>query len=323
VVTDPHTEAGSVQNDHDRRTAPSAPSRLATLEFGDNPQNGHMVGNSAQSRSDQDGSARLSAALNLARRLYRRVRLRDLRSDRALRLFLAGAALLIREARRHPERFDRQCAEAGIKRGRKRLEVRAIRLAANDPGLHAPKWANSAAYIALPPNGDPPPPTLRAAERYLRKRGNMRKVSNLYAARCRPKIKAVDMTEWADAQLASIPSDAEHGAYPQLAADPAAYRMGLIRLAADGSARIWLLAETDDFDDPMVRCAVKNIKQRTILEDGPRTYIERSMARRAQRGPLSKMSRLTPCRLRTRPTTPRAMITASIARTGIGRAWRT
>ena len=141
MVTDPHTEAGSVQNNHDRRTAPSAPSRRATLEFGDNPQNGHMVGNSAQSRSDQDGSARLSAALNLARRLYRRVRLRDLRSDRALRLFLAGAALLIREARRHPERFDRQCAEAGIKRGRKRLEVRAIRLAANDPGLHAPKWS--------------------------------------------------------------------------------------------------------------------------------------------------------------------------------------
>jgi hypothetical protein len=31
-----------------------------------------------------------------------------------------------------------------------------------------------------------------------------------------------------------LPSDAEHGAYPQLAADPAAYRMGLIRLATGG-----------------------------------------------------------------------------------------
>jgi hypothetical protein len=32
----------------------------------------------------------------------------------ALRLFLAGAGLLVREAHRHPERFDGQCAEAGI-----------------------------------------------------------------------------------------------------------------------------------------------------------------------------------------------------------------
>lgn len=282
MVTDPHTEAGSAQK-QDPRAAPSAPSHMATPEYGDNPPNGRIVGNSAQSGSDQDGSARLSAALNLAHRLYRRVRLRDIRSDRALRLFLAGAALLIREARQHPERFDRQCAEAEIKRGKKRLEVRAIRLAANDPGLYAPKWANAAAYIAQPPNGDPPPPTLRAAERYLRKRGNMRTLSNLYAARCRPKTKAVDMTEWADAQLDAIPSDAEHGASLQLATDPAAYRIGLIRLAADGSARIWLLVETDDFGDPAVRRAVKIIKQRAILKDGPRTYIERSMAVRAAR----------------------------------------
>jgi hypothetical protein len=192
VVTDPYTEAGSVQN-QDPRAASSPPSGAATSEFGDNPQNGPMVGNSPPSHSDQDRSGRLSTALNLARRLYRRVRLRDIRSDRALRLFLAGAALLIREARQHPERFDQQCAEAGIKRGKKSLEVRAIRLAANDPGLHAPKWANAAAYIAMPPNGDLPPPTLRAAERYLRKRGGMRKLSNLFAARCRVKTKAVDM----------------------------------------------------------------------------------------------------------------------------------
>jgi hypothetical protein len=279
VVTDQHTEAGSVQNNQ----GPRAPRRMATPEYGDNPQNGPMVGNSAPSHGDEDGSGRLPTALNLARRLYRRVRLRDLRSDRALRLFLAGVALLIREALRRPERFDRLCAEAEIKRGKKRLEVRVIRLAANDPGLHAPKWANAAAYIAMPPNGDPPPPTLRAAERYLRKRGGMREVSDLYAAHRLPKSEAVDMTDWADAQLEGIPSDAEHGECPQLATDPAAYRIGLIRLAADGSARIWLLAETGDFGGDTVRRAVKNIKQRTILEDGPRTYIERSMAARAAR----------------------------------------
>jgi hypothetical protein len=282
VVTDPHTEAGSVQN-QDPRAASSPPSGAATSEFGDNPQNGPMVGNSPPSHSDQDGSGRLSTALNLARRLYRRVRLRDIRSDRALRLFLAGAALLIREARQHPERFDEECKKAGVKGGKKRSEVRAIRLAANDPGLHAPKWANAAAYIALPPNGDPPPPTLRAAERYLRKRGGMRKLSNLFAAHRRPKPEAVDMTEWPDAQLEGIPCDAEHGACPQLANNPAAYRIGLIRLDADGSTRNWLLAEADDFGDSTVRRAVKKIKQRAILEDGPRTYIERSMAARAAR----------------------------------------
>jgi hypothetical protein len=282
VVTDPYTEAGSVQN-QDPRAASSPPSGAATPEFGDNPQNGPMVGNNPPSHSDQDGSGRLSTALNLARRLYRRVRLRDIRSDRALRLFLAGAALLIREARQHPERFDQQCAEAGIKRGKKCLEVRAIRLAANDPGLHAPKWANAAGYVARPPNGDPPPPTLRAAERYLRKRGGMREVSDLYAARRRRKPVPVDMTEWADAQLEGIPCDAELGACPQLATNPAAYRIGLMRLNADGLTRNWLLAEADDFGDPTVRRAVTKIKNRSILEDGPRTYIERSMAARAAR----------------------------------------
>ncbi len=254
-------------------------SGIAAPEDGDNPRN--AARNSADSRTDQDRSTDLSATLDVARRLYRKVRLREIRSDRALRLFLAGAGLLVREAHRHPRRFDEECKKARVRGGKKRPEVRAIRLAANDPGLHAPKWANAAAYIALPPNGDPPPPTLRAAERYLRKRGGMREISDLYAAHRPPKPEAVDMTEWADAQLEGIPCDAEHGAYPQFATDPAAYRIGLMRLDADGSTRKWLLAETDDFGDPTVRRAVKKIKHRTILEDGPRTYIERSMAARA------------------------------------------
>jgi hypothetical protein len=96
------------------------------------------------------------------------------------------------------------------------------------------------------------------------------------------------MTEWADAQLEGIPSDAEHGACPQLATNPSAYRIGLMRLDADGSTRNWLLAEADDFGDPTVRRAVKKIKNRSILEDGPRTYIERSMAARAARAVAAK-----------------------------------
>ena len=256
---------------------------IAAPENGDNPQNSPVARNRADSRTDLDDSTVFAATLDVARRLYVRLSLRELRSDRALRLFLAGAALLIREAQRHPQRFDEECKKARVKGGKKRPEVRAIRLAANDPGLHAPKWANAAAYIALPPNGDPPPLTLRAAERYLRKRGNMRKVSDLYVAHRWPKPEAVDMTEWPDAQLEGIPCDAEHGACPQLATNPAAYRIGLIRLDADGSTRNWLLADADDFGDSTVRRAVKKIKQRAILEDGPRTYVERSMAARAAR----------------------------------------
>jgi hypothetical protein len=277
VVTDPHTES------QDARAAPRAPRDTATPEYGDNPQNGRIAGDSAHSRNDQDGSARLSAALNVARRLYRKVKLREIRSDRAVHLFVAAAGLLVREAHRHPERFDRQCAEAGIKPDKKRLEVRAVRLAAEDPGLRAPKWANAAAYIALPPNGDPPPPTLRAAERYLRKRHGMRKVSDLYVAHTRKLPEPVDITEWADAQLEGIPSDANHSPHPQLATDPAAYCMGLMRLDPNGSTTEWLLSGEDDFGDRMVRRAVKRVKQRTILRDGPKTYIERSMAARTAR----------------------------------------
>src|SRR5712671_6628462 len=94
-------------------------SGIAAPENGDDPQNGHVTRHSASSRSDQDGSAGLSATLDVVRRLYHRVRLRDIRSDRAVRLFVAGAGLLLREAHRHPERFNQECKEAGIKGGKK------------------------------------------------------------------------------------------------------------------------------------------------------------------------------------------------------------
>ncbi len=51
-----------------------------------------------------------------------------------------------------------------------------------DPGLREPKWANAAAYVAQPPNGDGAPTTLREAARYMRERGGMRELSNLWTA---------------------------------------------------------------------------------------------------------------------------------------------
>jgi hypothetical protein len=44
-----------------------------------------------------------------------------------------------------------------------------------------PRWANAAAYLAHPPNGDEPPPTWRQAIRYINQRGGIRNLSNLYA----------------------------------------------------------------------------------------------------------------------------------------------
>src|SRR5260370_42342223 len=110
--------------------------------------------------------------------------------------------------------------------------MKSVRKLGSRVARNAPRFARSGSQRTIPvctrPNGrtlpptlpcrlmvDPPPLTLRAAERYLRKRGNMRKISDLYAAHRRPKPEAVDMTEWPDAQLEGIPCDAEHGACSQ------------------------------------------------------------------------------------------------------------
>jgi hypothetical protein len=45
------------------------------------------------------------------------------------------------------------------------------------------RWANCAAYVAHPPNGDPPPATWREAVRYINRRGGVRRLSDLYARR--------------------------------------------------------------------------------------------------------------------------------------------
>jgi hypothetical protein len=96
---------------------------------------------------------------------------------------VAQLGLAVREARRDPVAVNAACRTAGIK-GR-RLEVRVVRLVAGrrirSRSDQVPRWANAAAYIAQPPNGDDPPPTWRQAIRYINRRGGVRNLSNLYA----------------------------------------------------------------------------------------------------------------------------------------------
>ncbi len=221
-------------------------------------------------------------ALGLARRAFDKVKLREVRSDRAIRLFLASTALLLRDARRDPVRFNTECKAAGVKGGKKRVEVRAIRLAASDPTLHQPKWANCAAYLAAPPNGDPPPATLRAAERYIRRKGGIRALSDLHASHNKPQeIEPPDLTEWADAQLDGINAAFELDSFP-VPDDlgDAIYMLALVRLDATSAniqCKMWKLN-----DEAAVRRAVTTIKRQGIVED-PKGWTENSIAAKLEK----------------------------------------
>jgi hypothetical protein len=101
---------------------------------------------------------------------------------------VAQLGLAVREARRDPVAANEACRKARI--SARRLEVRVVRLVAGrrignrSDQIH--RWANAAAYIAHPPNGDEPPPTWRHLIRYINRRGGVRKLSNLYASRATP-----------------------------------------------------------------------------------------------------------------------------------------
>jgi hypothetical protein len=129
----------------------------------------------------------LADALDFATRLYGRVVLRDLRSHAAIGMFCGALAVVVREARRDPETANAMCRSFGIK-GR-RLEVRVLRLIAGRGNRQRQdqiyRWANAAAYVALPLNGDDAPGDWREAARYIRRRGGIRRLSNLYAQRGR------------------------------------------------------------------------------------------------------------------------------------------
>jgi DNA N-6-adenine-methyltransferase (Dam) len=127
----------------------------------------------------------LEQALEFASRLYARVALREMRSHTAIRMFVGGLGVAVREARRDPETANAICRKAGVKA--RRLEVRVTRLIAGRRNPRKqdqiPRWANCAAYVAHPPNGDLPPADWRQAARYICRRGGLRRLSDLYACR--------------------------------------------------------------------------------------------------------------------------------------------
>lgn len=132
-----------------------------------------------------DAPSDLLQALELAERLFSRVAARDWRSHRAIRMMVAALGIAIRHARRDPEVTTNLCRKRGIKG--KRLEVRVVRLVAGkrvrNRSDQVARWANAAAYVACPPNGDEAPQTWRDAIRYINRRGGMRNLSDLYGSR--------------------------------------------------------------------------------------------------------------------------------------------
>jgi hypothetical protein len=150
----------------------------------------------------------LDDALDLARRLYGRLGVRDARSHHAIRSFVASLALAVRAARRDPETTNVACRNAGVQA--KRIEVRVARLIAGRTRARQDqiaRWANAAAYIARPPNGDEPPASWREAIRYINKRGGVRALSNLHAAR-----KVADPLDQAGF-FSYIPSEDSHSSW--------------------------------------------------------------------------------------------------------------
>jgi hypothetical protein len=126
----------------------------------------------------------LDEAVVFAGKLHARFALHKGRSHHALRSFIAGLGLAVREARRDPQTVNIRCRKAGIKG--QRLEVRLTRLIAGrrtSKQDQTHRWANAACYVARPCNGDVPPPNWREALRYVYRRGGERKLSDLYAKR--------------------------------------------------------------------------------------------------------------------------------------------
>jgi len=216
--------------------------------------------------------------LALARRAHVSTSLRRLRSDFAHHVFVSTVALFIREARADPQRFAANLKTAEIRASKaKRTEVLALRLATNDPAYRDPKAANAAAYLACPPNGDPPPPTVRACVRYIRQTQNgLRGLSDLYAAAVAGETPEPPvLEEWAESQLDGIAPDLtfEHEAGD----DVPLYTLSLT-WCTDDEVHLWLL----DPDDPKIRRAITQIKKRAIT-DNPKAWADASIVARYQR----------------------------------------
>jgi hypothetical protein len=222
-----------------------------------------------------------TAALDTAQKIHDRYSLKKLRTDRMIRLFVASTALLIRQARKEPERFKQDCATAGIKvSAGKRTEALALCMAAGgNAAFREPKMANCAAYLAQPPNGDPPPASLRDAERYIRRTaGGIRGLSDLYAAwKKGEEPEPPDLIDWADAELDGISADVELEPGDDEAMP--LYSLALVRFNTERT-EIWALDPGENAK--RLRSAVKQVKRRAITEN-PGEWEASSIAAKKQK----------------------------------------
>jgi hypothetical protein len=158
--------------------------------------------------------------LRAARRCYGEVSGAEDQHNVKVREFVARSAMVIQAAQDDPEAFREARKEARVKhRKGERGEVVAIRVAAGDPGLRQPKWANSAAFVATPPDGDPSPESFESALAYLDKRGGMKNLSNLWTVHLKEreteKEPKADVAAEINALLDGLPPDFDEQRVPE------------------------------------------------------------------------------------------------------------
>jgi len=202
------------------------------------------------------------AAEQRAHEAYQQLTLADQRRDQVLWEFIAFTAFLIREARRDPVRMMERAKAIGLTR-KTRGELKAVRVAAGLPKLGDGEahWANAAAYVAEPPNGDKPPETVEDAVDYIDSRGGVKKLSELWAHR-KDEPDERDITEIVDALL--------DGLKPDFHADVGGtgYARALIKLDTGAGYILW-------GTDSQLKTFGEAVRKRGILEEGIGAYVDR------------------------------------------------
>lgn len=206
--------------------------------------------------------------------------------DEKVHRFIASSALMMRAARREPEEYQAEQKRLGIKpRKNLREEMIAIRVGSKDPRLQQPHWANAAAYLAEPPNGDEPPVTVEAAVTYMKKRGGMKDLSALWSGRLNgEEQKKEDINAVIEALLT--------GLQPDFQADPWAGDDELPGRGEDFEVGGWVLAlvQVDRVGrgymlygtDAQLASLAKRIRKRSVLLEGINEYVSRRRAEMAE-----------------------------------------
>lgn len=215
-----------------------------------------------------------ASALSAARDTYGALETVDEHHDKTVLEFVARSAMVYRTAKQEPELYRRVKLDTGIKdREGLRSEIVAIRVAAGNAKLQQPHWADAVAFLHAPPNGDPPPDCYQQAFAYLKQRGGVRQLSDLWRGYQKGKeAEVIDTEKAVDDLLFDITPDFSAARYYQEGQDDftsGGYALAIVRLdkAADG----WILHGSDK---QLIRTATR-IKKRSTLREGVDAYVQR------------------------------------------------